>query len=510
MSRIFNRYILFTLCLAACLAVPAYAQDRQAIDPAPLAPETEPNDTFDTATQIHTRTLVHGRINPAGDVDVYSFYPEPDLTLTVDVARPPSSPIAPVAAVYDAEHILVAQSSCTANPCLTANLGTNSPYYIVVQDENGAGGNALEYSLWLDFVDPDEPNDFLSQAVPYTVGERVNSVFSVPGDVDMYSVYLVGGREYYLEQYFGQLDVLDQDGEFLYLLFGHWGAVFTVEESGNYFFRMFTEDDSWTPYTLQVLEVNRPTYVSFQAMGTIGGVMYKPGDILRYNPLFDTWQMHFQAADVGLRGNLTAFDIDSWGRIYLSVSANQNLAGAGRVTPQDVLVFDALSTGPDTTGIFQLWMDGSDMGLTTAGESIDALADEYYQSLYISTKGGAKIPSDYAPLVFQKNDVAQLYLGMTGPDTTGSSILYADGLALGLGAANIVGLDTGRSEELYLLLDRPVTLAGIPFMPGDIAHCWLNYEHTACDVAQKAFDAAAVGLGTRKIDAISIGDVELH
>lgn len=510
MSRPSIVWILLMLCITACLAAPVLARDPQAIDPVPLAPETEPNDTFDTAFQINTRTLIHGRITPAGDVDVYSFYPESGLTLTVDVRRAPSSPIAPLAAVYDAEQNLIAQSPCTTNPCLTANLGTNSPYYIVIEDENGAGGNALEYSLWLDFIDPDEPNDFLSQAVPYTVGDQVKSIFSVPGDVDMYSVYLVGGREYYLEQYFGQLDVLDPDGEFLYLLFGHWGAVFSVEESGTYFFRMFTEDTSWTPYTLQVLEVNRPIYVSFQSLGTIGGVAYKPGDILRYDPLFDSWQMHFQAADVGLRGNLTAFDMGSWGRIYLSVAAIQALPGVGRVTPQDVLAFDPVSTGADTAGSFQLWMDGSDMGLTTVSETIDALAYEDYQVLSISTKGGGKIPGDYAPLIFQKNDVTQLYLNMTGPDTAGSSLFYSDGAALGLGAANIIGLDMGRSDELYLLMDRPVTLAGAQFMPGDIAHCWLNYEHTACNSAQKAFDAAAARLGTRKIDAISIGEIELH
>ena len=510
MSRRSIVWTFLTLCLAACLVVPAFARERQSIDPVPLSPETEPNDTFDTAEYIQARTLIHGWLKPAGDVDVYSFYPDSGLTLAVKVAWPPSSPIAPVASVYDAAQTLVAQSACTANPCLTADLGTNSPYYVVIEDANGAGGSALEYSLWLDYVDPDEPNDFLSQAVPYTVGDRVTSVFSVPGDVDMYSVYLVGGREYYLEQYFGQLDVLDPAGEFLYLLFGHFGAVFRVEESGTYFFRAFTEDTYWTSYTLQVLEVNRPTYVSFMTMGTIGGVAYKPGDILRYDPLFGTWQMYFQAADVGLRGNLTAFDIDSYGRIFLSVGTFQNLAGVGRVAPQDALVFDATSTGEDTAGSFQLWMDGSDMGLTTLGETIDALAEEYYQALVISTKGGAKIPSDYAPLVFQKNDVTQLYLGMTGPDTSGSSMLYSDGGALGLGAANVVGLDMGRSDELYLLLDRPVTLGGIQFAPGDVAHCWLNYEHTTCNVAEKTFDAAAVGLGSRKIDAISIGDMELH
>ena len=514
MSRFSSKWMLFTLCLLACLAVPAYAQDRQSIDPVTDSPEMEPNDAFDTATPIQSLTNIHGRISPAGDVDVYSFYPYEGLTMTVDFNRPPSSPIAPTASLYDTNLTLLAQGDCAAHPCLTMTVTADMPYYLVVEDANGAGGSTFDYSFFLDYVDSGEPNDFVSQAVPYTVGDRVTSLFSAAGDVDIYSVELVGGRKYYLDPYYGQMDVLDPEGEYLFNLFGHWGAVFSVEESGTYYLRLYADSSSWggwSSYAFRLREVNQPVYVSFQGAGSIGGVAYKPGDILRYDPLFDTWQMHFRAADVGLRGNLPAFDIDSWGRIYFSVATAQALPGVGRVAPQDILIYEPPTTGTVTAGTVQLWMDRSDMGLTTASESIDALAVDYQTTAYISTKGSAKLPGDNGGLAaYKKNDLIQLDLWASGPETIGWSRLLVAGTQLGLGSANIIAMDVDGSSRYYLMFDRPITLGGIRFVPGDVVDCRPDYWDSGCDYVEKVFDATALGLGSRKIDAIAIGDMEMH
>lgn len=513
MSRLSSKWIPLTLCLLACLAVPAYAREPQSVGPIIDSPEIEPNDAFDTATFIQQRTNTHGRISPAGDVDVYSFYPYEGLTMTVDFNWPPSSPISPVASLYDASMTLVAQGDCTAHPCLTTTIVGYEAYYLVVEDANGAGGSRFEYSFILDYIDSGEPNDFLSQAIPYTVGDKVASLFSVAGDVDIYSVDLVGGRKYYLDPYQNEFDVLDPNGELLFPLYAYWGAVFSVEESGTYYLRLYADTSSWggwTSYTFQIWEVNQPVYVSFQGAGSIGGIAYKPGDVLRYNPLFGTWQRYFRAADAGVRGNITAFDIGSWERIYFSVATAQNLPGMGRVTPQDILIYEPPTSGTVTAGTLQLWMDGSDMGLTTASESIDALAVDYETTAYISTRGSAKLPGDGGSVTYKNNDLIQFDLWTTGQQTDGWSRLLVAGTQLGLGAANVTAMDVIGSSQYYLMFDRPVTLDGIQFAPGDVANCWFDYWNNGCSYAEKAFDGRALGLGSRKINAITIGDIELH
>ena len=44
------------------------------------------------------------------------------------------------------------------------------------------------------------------------------------------------------------------------------------------------------------------------------------------------------------------------------------------ITPQDVVQFDATSLGSTTSGIFSMYLDGSDVGLDISAESIDALS----------------------------------------------------------------------------------------------------------------------------------------
>ena len=71
--------------------------------------------------------------------------------------------------------------------------------------------------------------------------------------------------------------------------------------------------------------------------------------------------------------NVSAFAILPDGDILLSFGANQTLAGLGVFTAFDVARFHPTSTGPVTTGTFAWYIDGSDIGLTTSGETPDAL-----------------------------------------------------------------------------------------------------------------------------------------
>jgi hypothetical protein len=131
-------------------------------------------------------------------------------------------------------------------------------------------------------------------------------------------------------------------------------------------------------------------YLSATNSGTVGGVPFAPGDIIKFTPA-GGWAMHFDASDVGLTKNVVAFEIEGNGNILLSLVAPQNVPGVGQVAAQDVLRFTPSSTGNNTAGTFAMALDGSANLLTTSGEKIDALGLTGNGRLAISTAGAAAV-----------------------------------------------------------------------------------------------------------------------
>ena len=52
---------------------------------------------------------------------------------------------------------------------------------------------------------------------------------------------------------------------------------------------------------------DHPTYVSARTAGTVNGFSYAPGDVLVYYECSDTWELFFDASDVGLSLNTNGF-----------------------------------------------------------------------------------------------------------------------------------------------------------------------------------------------------------
>ena len=131
-------------------------------------------------------------------------------------------------------------------------------------------------------------------------------------------------------------------------------------------------------------------YLSASGAGNVGGVAFAPGDIIKFTP-GGGWSMHFDASDVGLTKNVSAFEIEDNGHILLALGAPQNVPGVGNVQAQDVLRFTPTATGNNTAGSFTMALDGSANLLTTSGEKIDALARAADNRLAISTSGAAVV-----------------------------------------------------------------------------------------------------------------------
>ena len=122
--------------------------------------------------------------------------------------------------------------------------------------------------------------------------------------------------------------------------------------------------------------------------GSVGGVGFRNEDILVYDTDTGNWAMHFDGSDVGLSLNdINAFHIQADASILFSLRSAQTLAGVGWVSSSDIVRFIPTSLGQTTAGRFELYFDGSDVGLSGFSEDIDAIGFTPDERLVISTSG---------------------------------------------------------------------------------------------------------------------------
>lgn len=137
-------------------------------------------------------------------------------------------------------------------------------------------------------------------------------------------------------------------------------------------------------------------YISPSTIATIGGIPSQPADILRYDKGTNGWTMVYDGSNHGTLKNVSAFTFEDDGDLLLSFSASQPIPGLGTVTPRDVVRFS-----PDMPWVFPLgsgsWSwhlrgNWPNVGLTTSGEAIDAI-NEQWDDLAVSTTGAAALPT---------------------------------------------------------------------------------------------------------------------
>jgi hypothetical protein len=175
--------------------------------------------------------------------------------------------------------------------------------------------------------------------------------------------------------------------------------------------------------------------------------------------------MLFDGSDVGVNKRLSSFALLDDGSIVMSLAGRQaGLAGlAGTVLPHDVVRFVPSSLGAVTTGFFEWYFDGSDVGLTTDGEKIDALDVLDDGRLLISTAGVLKVPlPGGGALVSQDEDLTALTPTALGATTSGTWALYFNGTAVpGLGREDVAGAHVDEATgEIYLTLTDKFIVGG--------------------------------------------------
>jgi hypothetical protein len=177
-------------------------------------------------------------------------------------------------------------------------------------------------------------------------------------------------------------------------------------------------------------------------------------DLLRFVPntlgnnTTGTWSLYFDGSDVGLSGvaeNIDSVSVLSDGQILISTTGNASVPGA-KAADEDLLAFVPTALGESTWGYWWQCFDGSDVGLSTVEENIDALAvGEYggYPTLYLSTKGNFAVPgvagSNDDIFVFNPTQLG----GATGGYFASQHVLF--GAGIGLAFYDIDGIYVGPS-----------------------------------------------------------------
>lgn len=179
------------------------------------------------------------------------------------------------------------------------------------------------------------------------------------------------------------------------------------------------------------------SYISSSSNGVVSGLTYKDEDILRHD-LIRGWVMIFDGSDVGVgNSDVDAFELMADGSILLSFEQPIILGPLGVVADADIVKFTPSQLGNTTSGSFSLYFDGSDVGLTTANEDIDAIALDQSGNLVISTLGSFSVPG----LSGLDEDLIRFEATALGTNTSGTWTLLFDGsdIALTSGAEDING-----------------------------------------------------------------------
>lgn len=381
-------------------------------------------------------------------------------------------------------------------------------------------------SEWFYYMPEQETNDSRGSANPMYCGSGVYGTIDPAGDEDYFEFYGYGDDHIvaFVEanRYGSYLDPIlslyDADGNLLTRNDDFSGldsrVHYTLPDEGTYYLRV--EDfgtpeggpDSW--YNLYLDQVS---YVSIRGRGEVNNsyVRYGQNDIMAYYPCSGTWEMLFDASDVGLGNtNLTDFAILPYGNLLLTFSGPQYVPGVGHVDGQDVVIFYGWQLGWYTEGSFDMFLDGSDVGLEADSEVIDSLSVDSYGNLIIGTTGHAEVPGIDRDV--RDEDLMTFYADSYGYDTTGWWGLFLNGSRELPNSADVLGVWYDANHvytDLYMSFQRDTRVAPRQMInKADIGLCWLSNpgEYSNCSWLGHEFWGRYAGLGRKLVDGIALGE----
>jgi len=244
-------------------------------------------------------------------------------------------------------------------------------------------------------------------------------------------------------------------------------------------------------------------YVSSTSRGSVAGVSFKDEDILKYDTATGVWSLYFDGSDVGLSKDVNAFTIMDDGSILLSFDRVTGLS-IGAVQDEDIIRFIPTSLGSHTAGSFEWYFDGSDVGLDSRGEDIDAIGFTADGKLVISTVGNFSAGG----LSGKDEDLWVFTASSLGQNTSGSWEQYFDGSDVGLsqsGYEDVYGAWIASDGDIYLTTRGNFSVPGLSGDGSDIFTFTPSSLGANTSGAYNAYwDGSEHGFGGEIVDGIFI------
>lgn len=282
-----------------------------------------------------------------------------------------------------------------------------------------------------------------------------------------------------------------------------------------------------TSTSVQIM-VESPTklFVTSNTPWSSGGLQFADEDILSYDLTTGEWAIYIDGSDLGLHPtDVDALHILDDGSILMSFNQRIKIPGFGKVDDSDIVKFTPSSLGENTTGSFEWYFDGSDVGLTRRGEDVDAIGLTPDGRLLISTNSFFKVPGKgcdhwfggcghwfggYGYLFGRDNDILVFNATSLGRTTRGDWEIYFRGRDIGLKREDIWGtwLDS-QTGDIYLSFQRSFMVKGVKGDGRDIVICHPSSSgyKTECTFDPGLFfDGSVSGFGGHRIDGFSLGN----
>jgi hypothetical protein len=246
-------------------------------------------------------------------------------------------------------------------------------------------------------------------------------------------------------------------------------------------------------------------YVSSTTDGNAGGVAFADEDILAYDTSTGTWSMYFDGSDVGVTSDVDAFALMSDGTILMSLDVAVSVGSLGTVDDSDIIRFTPTSLGSTTAGTFSWYFDGSDVGLSTNNEDVDAIDFAPDGRLLVSTIGAFSVTGASG----EDEDLLAFSATSLGSTTSGTWSLYFDGSDVELSTSssedvNGVWVDPANNQ-IYLSALGSFSVTGASGDGADIFICTPGSlgSTTTCTFTMY-WDGSANGFAGEVTDGISI------
>jgi hypothetical protein len=177
----------------------------------------------------------------------------------------------------------------------------------------------------------------------------------------------------------------------------------------------------------------------------------------------------------------------------------------GTVDDSDIVRFDATSLGTTTAGTFSLYFDGSDVGLTTNAEDLDAVELLPNGHILVSTVGGVTVTG----VSGDDKDLLEFTPSSLGDVTSGTFSLYFDASDVGLttSAEDVDAAAVDSSGKIYLSTLNNFAVTGVSGTDEDVfvfTPTSLGTTTTGSFSTALYFDGSLYGLAANDVFAIDL------